>query len=184
MTFVDLTSAMRRIAVGFVALSIAAGAAGLPAVAGPRVISPDGPAWIKPAEAPLLFEQCSRRAPVPEGKLWFPTAGELEELEARLVKYLGALQLGTQHLPASGAQFRGQYAGFVRANVKYIYGSYSLASDFGWKGSEQWWPSTAPASEQEGLGGAVRICDGGHYLWGIVYNPATGEFSDLEVNGP
>lgn len=29
----------------------------------------------------------------------------------------------------------------------------------------------------------VTICDGGQSVWGVLYDPATGEFSDLEVNG-
>lgn len=29
----------------------------------------------------------------------------------------------------------------------------------------------------------VTICDGGESVWGVLYDPATGEFSDLEVNG-
>src|SRR5262245_22369046 len=29
----------------------------------------------------------------------------------------------------------------------------------------------------------VTICDGGEYVWGALYDPTTGDFSDLEVNG-
>jgi hypothetical protein len=29
----------------------------------------------------------------------------------------------------------------------------------------------------------VTICDGGESVWGVLYDPTTGEFSDLEVNG-
>ncbi len=29
----------------------------------------------------------------------------------------------------------------------------------------------------------VTICDGGETVWGVLYDPVTGKFSDLEVNG-
>jgi hypothetical protein len=29
----------------------------------------------------------------------------------------------------------------------------------------------------------VAICDGGESVWGALYDPTSGEFSDLEVNG-
>ena len=29
----------------------------------------------------------------------------------------------------------------------------------------------------------VNVCDGGAGFWGVLFDPATGKFSDLETNG-
>lgn len=131
------------------------------------LLSPEGALSISKAEAPLLFRQCSRQAPVPEGGLWLPSTAEVVALEARVAKHLAALPTGAQVRPASSVQYRGQYVGFMRGGVRLIYASFN--------------PSNAGPFP---IGRAMRVCDGGSLYWGIVYNPASGEFSDLRINGP
>jgi len=125
-----------------------------------------GPLPLKAEQAPLLFKQCSRFAPNPEGPLWFPSAAEVEALEARLEKHIAAMAVKPPAFRA-GRQYRGQYVGFMRGNVKHIYASY------------------VPASTRHAdlSGNAILVCDGGYRFWGIVYNTATGQFSELAFNG-
>jgi hypothetical protein len=146
----------------FLTCANAAFAAGLSSV-----LSAKGPLALKVEQAPLLFEQCSRSAPNPEGPLWVPTAAEVKSLETQLEKHMSTIKLGARGNPAAGKQYQGQYIGFVRGNVKHIYAAYVEASE----------------KHPLPVGDAIRICDGGQSDWGIVYNTATGEFSELKVSG-
>lgn len=135
------------------------------------VLSPEGPLALKAAQASQLFKQCSRRAPDPRSQLWFPTAADVKAFEAKLEKHMKTIEPGTWGAPAAGEQYRGQYAGFMRGNVKYIYAAYVPARYIEF------------LSKHCSSGDAIQLCDGGPYFWGIVYNTATGEFSELEANG-
>lgn len=48
----------------------------------------------------------------------------MKALETQLEKYMKNIELGAPGAPAAGEQYRGQYAGFMRGNVKYIYAAY------------------------------------------------------------
>jgi hypothetical protein len=132
-----------------------------------NLLSTEGPLLIHETEAPLLFRQCSREAPVPEGPVWLPSEADVAALEAGLAAYVATLTVGARTTPPSTVQYRGQYVGFTRGGTKLIYGSFSPAGE-------------VPISK----GRAVVVCDGGPFFWGIVYNPASGEFSELHANGP
>jgi hypothetical protein len=147
-----------------IAFSIAA-----PAAESNRILSAKGPLALKAEQAPRLFNPCSRwLVPKPEGPLWLPTAAEVAAIEAQLEKYMGALNPSTSWVPKPGARYRGQYVGFVRNKVKYIYASYS----------PEGWDKHFPH------GDAIDFCGGGEAFWGIVYNTATAKFSELSINGP
>jgi hypothetical protein len=121
---------------------------------------------VSESEAPLLFKQCSRDAPSPEGKVRLPSASEVAQLEAALVKHLSKIELGSRTTPAKSKRYHGQYVGFMRGGAKHIYASYT------------------PAELNRGhRGRSLVVCDGGNSFWGIVYNPLSGQFSDLRVNG-
>ncbi len=128
-----------------------------------------GPIPLGHARASELFRQCSRDAPSVKGALWIPTRIQIQELEHALKQHLeneqkkGALAL---HL---GARYRGQYAGFTRNGVRFIYGSFSAEDAL---------------RDQKLNGEPVVWCDGGSQFWGIVYNTRTKAFSELQVNGP
>lgn len=132
------------------------------------ILSVEGPLALKMEQAQLLFEQCSRRAPKPEGQLWFPTAAEVGALEMQLEKHMATLKFDNPNRPPANQQYRGQYVGFMRNNVKYIYASYIPAK----------------VSHIFPDGTAHQVCDGGAQFWGIVYNTTTAQFSEFEVNGP
>lgn len=132
------------------------------------ILSTEGPLALKVERAALLFYQCSRGAPIPEGPLWLPTPAEVRMLEIRLEKHMAAIKLGTPRMPAAGKQYRGQYLGFMRAGELHIYASYVPARE------GNYW--------EDFSGDAIIMCDGGKSFWGIVYNTVTGQFSELEVS--
>lgn len=142
---------------------------GSPVVAKWAGLSDDGPLQISLEEAPRLFQQCSRGAPRPVGNLWLPSQSEVAALESRLESYF------TEHdrqldwlMGRHSRKYRGQFVGFERAGVEYIYAAY-LSDDIRLSGSTD--------------GKAVILCDGGSSAWGIVYNPSTGELSEFFGNG-
>ncbi len=131
------------------------------------ILSAKGPLALKLEEAPLLLKPCWGGGPIPEGPVWLPSAVEVATLETRLEEYMATVKLGERGMPEAGVQYRGQYVGFMRSKVKYIYASYVRAD----------------VAEKIDLskGNAIIICDGGPMSWVIVYNTATGQFSELMV---
>ena len=115
----------------------------------------------------LLLQQCSRNTPKDISGFWEPSPKEIERLEALLVRYLADREKSRAFLPPKGMQYHRQYVGIVRAGVRMIYGNF--------------YPGGAPR-DTEKTGPAI-VCDGGPSHWGIVFDPQTGEFRELEFNG-
>jgi hypothetical protein len=149
----------------------------------------DEPLPIAFYEAHKLFHQCSRSTPVPDGKIWLPSKAEITRLEADLVEHFANVQRTEIDFRTSKPKFGGQFVGFLRDEVEYIYAAYVANPDdyhsyffdldlipfikenldwFSWLREDR----------------AVVFCDGGSWSWGIVYNPATGEFTEYAENGP
>ena len=62
-----------------------------------------------------------------------------------------------------------QYIGVLRDKKKFIYiNAFYLVDPI----TEKW--QTRP----------IVICDGGDYFWGVLFNPKTSQFLQLEFNGP
>lgn len=131
------------------------------------ILSVEGPLPLKLEQAPRLVKPCWGSGPNPEGQLWLPTAAEVAALETRLEKYMTTVKFGTRAMPAADVKYRGQYVGFMRSKVKHIYASYVPERD----------------SYPLPVGVALLMCDGGPSYWGIVYNTATGRFSELSISG-
>jgi hypothetical protein len=93
-------------------------------------------------------------------------------MEIQLERYIRTVDPRSSPAPAKGIQYRGQYAGFKRGDVKFIYAAYVTER------------IAESLKEIVPSGNVLKLCDGGSHAWGIVYNPATGQFSELEVNGP
>lgn len=164
-------SIMRQLAAVLVALSIATASSVVAQtnVVSP-VLSPEGPLPIALKEAPALFKQCSRIVPVREGEFWLPTREQIDVLEDNLPKYLETVQFSSLGTQTRTRSYRGQHVGFVRAGTRYIYASYYDAEFV------KRFPKLLD-------GKVLIICDGGSSSWGIVYNPTTGKFTELELNG-
>lgn len=130
------------------------------------ILSAKGRITLTAEQAPSLFKKCWCGEQKQAEPLWLPTAGEVATMEAQLEKYIGTLNR-TSGLPRIGPLYRGQYVGFVRRNVKHIYATYV--------------PEDMAGHYTDGR--AVALCDGGSIFWGIVYNTATGQFSELSAKG-
>jgi hypothetical protein len=114
---------------------------------------PDSRRVLAPGHGLFLLGQCSRNTPVGVVSFWLPSSGELDDLERRLPAYLAKSEK-----PPDGEYAR-TYVGIVTKSGKLIYGNFHPRS------------------------GPEMVCDGGPQFWGIVFNPTTNEFSDLEFNG-
>jgi hypothetical protein len=146
------------------------GISGVGAVSPPALLSTVGPLPLNSGQATRLFKQCSRPAPVPEGLTWQPSRVEIDQLEASLPSYLNATHAKGQTTPPVPPQYRGQYVAYTEQGQPRIYASFV--------------PADAAALAGSDKGTAVLVCDGGSQFWGVVYNPATRSFTDLQFNGP
>ena len=122
--------------------------------------------WMEYA-VPFL-KPCSRRGPEEVASFWTPTESQLDELEAKLIVFLKSREADESgySTPPSTSYHR-QYLGFIKNGRRYIYGNFYSG----------WGKMTQAARDKP-----VRVCDGGPAFWGIVFDPESGEFSDLVVN--
>ena len=125
-------------------------------------------------EAEKALHQCSR--PVPEGikGLWDPSEAVVHQLESRLPQ-LAKLASENSHSASksigdSTATYR-QYIGVVIGDRRYVYINAWTAGELR-MGSDGTWRYKASV-----------VCDGGPSHWGALYDPQTGTFSALEMNG-
>jgi hypothetical protein len=119
-------------------------------------------------EAKQVKQLCSREAPANIDGSWQPSDADVAKLE-KDISHLSNLRApgsieGYQVLHPR-KYFR-QYVGLSIAGHRYIYVNGICESVV----SPQW---------REKL---QDVCDGGCY-WGALYDPMTGRFSDLQVNG-
>ncbi len=126
-----------------------------------------------------ILKQCSRPTPQGVDATWDVSPAVLGSLERDLPK-LSAPTLGTayiikgkteyvssgQSVSAPDRYYR-QYVGITVRRKKYIY-----INAFRFDHSNLQWRKKP-----------VVVCDGGDNYWGALYNPQTGQFSDLEFNG-
>jgi hypothetical protein len=114
-------------------------------------------------------EHCSREGPKVIGG-WTPSGEDLDGLEEHLPD-LRLLRSDGHGLGANGdsiadpAHYYRQYVGVVVGGKRYIYINAISEVGLDWKS------------------GVQDICDGGTSAWGALYDPSTGEFSDLRTNG-
>jgi len=131
-----------------------------------RIVLPTAGRLIAPsALAPLLIKPCSRRGAVGAESFWEPTEAQLNVLEAKLIAFLKSQPSDVS--PPARTSYHRQYAGFVKAGRRYIYGSFYAARG-----------KMTQAERDRPIG----VCDGGPAFWGVVYDLESGEFSDLALN--
>jgi hypothetical protein len=106
-----------------------------------------------PGHGEYLLDQCSRNTPKGITAYWLPTSADIDTLEQKLLLHL------TDSKKPRNARYTGTYLGILANGKRLIYANYSPA------------------------GGPEMVCDGGPDFWGVVFDPRTGEFSDLEFNG-
>jgi hypothetical protein len=106
-----------------------------------------------PGHGEYVLDQCSRNTPKGITSYWQPSSTDIDTLEQKLL-----FDLSESKKPPNG-RYTGTYLGIHTDGKKLIYANYSPA------------------------GGPEMVCDGGPRFWGVVFNPRTSEFSDLEFNG-
>ncbi|MGV8959143.1 MAG: hypothetical protein ACOH1V_01965 [Stenotrophomonas sp.] len=125
-----------------------------------------GQSWVvtRPLVAAQVLDTCSRDSP---GKhaggvsgYWAPSRAQVEQLEMRLS------QLRPQIADPETSDR--QYVGIESQGRQLIYINAFTLPDH---------------SEINPVREAVRACDGGARFWGAVFDPQTGQFSDIAING-
>jgi len=135
-------------------------------------------------EAKRLSKQCSRDSPSDFTNVWVPSEDDIRKMESKLsnISSLRAKCCIEGASIASPNKWYLQYAGLVWHGKRVIY--------IGAVGRER--PTTFERDEATGTFKevpndnwkkfAIVICDGGN-AWGVIYDPQTGKFSDLSLNG-
>ncbi|EKQ62919.1 hypothetical protein WS7_01935 [Xanthomonas citri pv. malvacearum str. GSPB2388] len=126
----------------------------------------NGQSWIitRQSVAEQVVQTCSRDSPARHpGQIsgyWAPSHQQIEQLEAR--------QDALTPTIAEPREFDRQYVGVVIQGQQLIYiNAFKLPND----------PPVKPARE------AIQVCDGGSMFWGALYDPQTGAFSQIAING-
>jgi hypothetical protein len=114
-----------------------------------------------------LLRQCSRGTPN-ASQFWNPSPDQIQKLESLLPQYV---RHGTDQNPniPGNVEYHRQYVGIVVKGKRLIYGNFYPASV-----SDYFDEKSTP----------VVVCDGGASFWGIVFEPESSVFLDLQVNGP
>jgi hypothetical protein len=100
-------------------------------------------------------------------RYWTPERAQIDSLEQALPAYLrDAAPERSADLWSKVAPYKRQYIGIVRDEQQMIYVN-ALCSTF----DERW--RTEP----------MMVMDGGDCFFSVTYDPATGQFSDLSING-
>jgi hypothetical protein len=121
-------------------------------------------------KAKLVSGQCSRENPPKIDEIWVPDLNTILRLESQL-KVIEALTpelccLANVKITDVFKYYR-QYVGIVSNGKRLIYINAFLLN----KPPKDW--KTEP----------VIVCDGGEGFWGAVFDPQSGEFSALSING-
>ena len=116
-------------------------------------------------EAQNVTRLCSRIGLAKIDGSWLPTDTDIKTVESRLA--LLSQPTDGEELVKTPTDYFRQYVGVVVSGRKLIY-------------------LNAIKTESPMAGWQTRfvnICDGGDYFWGVIYDPATGKFSELHKNG-
>jgi hypothetical protein len=125
-----------------------------------------GQSWIvtRNSAAAEVLDTCSRDSPARQGGVlsgyWVPTIEQIAQLEARLPQLQPTIAA-----PASADR---QYVGILYRGKHAIYVNAFKPHDD---------RDVDPSVD------AVRVCGGGSGFWGAVFDPDSGTFSEIAVNG-
>jgi hypothetical protein len=126
------------------------------------------------AEAQRALHQCSRPNVAGVTGLWEPRKEAVQQLESDL-PHLAQLASTTKHGLSESIgdpkSSRRQYIGVLIGGEHFIYINAWAADAFS-QGEDAEWQKKAAV-----------ICDGGPSNWGALYDPLTGQFSELQGNG-
>lgn len=120
------------------------------------------------------LKDCSQEFATGRTDFWLPTAQQIAEFEMQMATQMHDREKAGLMVPPPGQRFNGQYIGFMRKDVRYIYGNFypsNMVDDERWTG--QWSPFEQPRC----------VADGGRYFWGIVYDPEKKQLEEPRFNG-
>jgi hypothetical protein len=135
----------------------------------PEMKLPGTGAFILPVNAgQSLLRQCSRGTPANVSQFWNPSPEQIRKLESLLPQYL---RHGTDRNPniPENVEYHRQYVGIVVDGKRLIYGNFYPAS-------------VSDLFDEKSI--PVVVCDGSASFWGVVFEPDSSAFLDLQVNGP
>lgn len=121
-------------------------------------------------EAKNIVNQCSRTSPQDITDFWIPDEKVIASIESNLeiIEQLDPELCCFSNVRISNVQnyFR-QYVGILYEGHRLIYINAFLG----------------PHSPKNWQTEAVIACDGGTSFWGVIFDPETGQFSQLAING-
>ena len=130
---------------------------------------PVGGLFILPISAgQSLLRQCSRSSPSNVSQFWSPSLEQIQRLERALPGYV-RFNEGRKPVIAHTVEYHRQYVGIVVNGKRLIYGNF--------------YPTTVSDYFDE-KSTPVVVCDGGASFWGIVFEPESSVFIELQINGP
>jgi hypothetical protein len=147
----------------------AVAAAGASLAQSPEMKLPGAGVFILPVNAgQSLLRQCSRGTPTNVSQFWNPSPEQIQKLESLLPQYV---RHGTDRNPniPDNVEYHRQYVGIVVNGKRLIYGNFYPAS-------------VSDLFDEKSM--PVVVCDGSASFWGIVFEPDSSAFLDLQVNGP
>lgn len=141
-----------------------------------NVAASEWSAVLPPDQANAMLKQCSRGTPSGVDGAWQVPQAVIDKLEKDLPKLSKLMPqqccVKDARLETPGAYYR-QYVGVTIRGKKYVYIN-------AFRGS----PSNADARDKDAWKRKpVQVCDGGESFWGALYDPESGEFSQLAFNG-
>ena len=144
-------------------------------------------ALLPASEAKQLTYQCSRPSPKAFTDTWEPSKADIEKMES---KFSEIKKLEVKDCCIRGAKVNNpedyymQYVGIVLGTKKLFYIS-AISTNSPVAHSVETMDGKIIAEEKPDVywkKHAIMICDGGN-AWGVLYEPATGKFFDLAING-
>ena len=131
---------------------------------------PENAVVLSPSHAREALHQCSRSSPENVDGTWIISPADIAKLENSLSKLSALVSrdccIVGRSVSCPTSYFR-QYAGITISGKKYIYiNAFELGA-------------LASRSRNQPL----LVCDGGESFWGALYDPESGEFSQLAFNG-
>ena len=147
--------------------AVAAAAASL--AQSPAMKLPGAGVFILPVNAgQSLLRQCSRGTPANVSQFWNPSPEQIQKLESLLPQYVRHGADRNPNIP-DNVEYHRQYVGIVVDGKRLIYGNFYPAS-------------VSDLFDERSM--PVVVCDGSASFWGVVFEPDSSAFFDLQVNGP
>ena len=145
---------------------------------GARATSPlsERAVLLPPAQARQVLQQCSRETPGPISGVWTVSPAVIAQLEQDLPKLSKLVSKTCCDSGLSVSDPSAYYRQYVGINIDghdYVYINAFHDHPF----------YLHPQDQDRWRSEPELVCDGGDSFWGVLYDPATRQFSQLSFNG-